>query len=64
MSDRGCVLIAGEPKAGVEHLEPYGFTEGQTAVRKRWCCFRMATVLMGGCYGVGPSLPPERAADG
>lgn len=39
-------LIAGEPKAGVEHLEPYGLPQGQTAVRKRWCCFRMATVLM------------------
>ncbi|EIQ19067.1 tail protein [Shigella flexneri K-1770] len=43
-------LIAGEPKAGVEHLEPYGFTaranSGAEAVRKWWCCFRMATVLM------------------
>ena len=39
-------LIAGEPKAGLNILNPTVLPQGQTAVRKRWCCFRMATVLM------------------
>ncbi|SPW71544.1 putative phage baseplate protein [Escherichia coli] len=40
-------LIAGEPKAGVEHLEPYGFTaRANSGAEAGWCCFRMATVLM------------------
>lgn len=40
-------LIAGEPKAGVEHLEPYGFTaRANSGAEAVVCCFRMATVLM------------------
>lgn len=58
-------LIAGEPKAGIEHLEPYGFYRkgkqrcGSGGVVSGWRPFSC-----GGCYGVGPALPPERAADG
>ncbi|EIQ19637.1 tail protein [Shigella flexneri K-1770] len=58
-------LIAGEPKAGVEHLEPYGFTaRANSGAEAVVLFFRMATVLMRWLYGVRPALPPERAADG
>ncbi|AWN09500.1 hypothetical protein DAD50_00010 [Salmonella enterica subsp. enterica serovar Derby] len=39
-------LIAGEPKAGFEHLETYGFTSRANSGAEAVCCFRMATVLM------------------
>lgn len=33
-------------KPGLNILNPTVLPQGQTAVRKRWCCFRMVTVLM------------------
>ncbi len=58
-------LIAGEPKAGVEHLEPYGFTARANSGAEAVVLFPDGDRShCGGCYGVGPALPPERAADG
>ena len=58
-------LIAGEPKAGIEHLEPYGFTARANSGAEAVVLFPgWRPFSCGGCYGVGPALPPERAADG
>lgn len=38
-------LLAGQQKAGIEHLEPYGFTSRAQAGLRLLFCFLMVTVL-------------------
>ncbi|QUJ08950.1 phage baseplate assembly protein [Salmonella enterica subsp. enterica] len=46
-------MIAGEPKAGVEHLEPYGFTSSRAnSGAKRGVVSGWRPFSCGGCYGV------------